>query len=103
MNTHLHLLAADRHFAASSGAAKASGPAASTSTRSGGARRIRSTASTPSRAASQADETVVAQTTSKPRALPRPVVRAALAAELGEAPADALAAFTALREWKNRF
>lgn len=30
-------------------------------------------------------------------------VRAALAAELGEAPADALAAFTALREWKNRF
>lgn len=26
-----------------------------------------------------------------------------LAAELGEAPADALAAFTALREWKNRF
>ncbi len=33
----------------------------------------------------------------------QPAVRAALAAELGEAPADALAAFTALREWKNRF
>ena len=33
----------------------------------------------------------------------QPAVRAALAAELGEAPADALAAFTALREMENRF
>lgn len=33
----------------------------------------------------------------------QPALRAALTAELGAPPVDALAAFTALREWKNRF
>jgi hydroxyacylglutathione hydrolase len=32
-----------------------------------------------------------------------PAVRAAAAAQLGRAPADALETFATIREWKNRF